>query len=122
MLLCPARACHRQAAAPAIIGLAKEVPPSKPKIPLPKATNVPEPCVHTLGFTLPSNDGPCELKSAIISCESTPPIVSTLSPSAGAPIYLHGVLPELPALFTTRIPLDAAMSAAIVITALLPFI
>src|SRR5258706_9872316 len=75
------------------------------------------PRVHRSGLMRPSAVGPRDEKPAITPLLSTAPAVSRLSPltSAGA-ISVCAAGPLLPAAFTTRMPLDAAISAASQVT------
>jgi len=80
------------------------------------------PIAQTSGLIRRSEEGPRLLNGAIIPVESIAPIAKTLSASAGAVIYFHSSFPSFPALTTTRIPFEAAMSAATEIRAVLPSI
>ena len=77
------------------------------------------PLAHTLGFVLPSKVGPLELNEAKYPLPSTAPQAIMLSASAGAS-KVPGPGPEFPMALHTTIPLSAAMSAAMVVTAVLP--
>src|SRR5688572_5913262 len=113
--------CHTHAANPATKGHAKEVPDASDIPFLPAA--ITSPGAHTSGFSLPSDEGPQELKSIRMSVYgSVPPTASTLSASAGVLINFHQPFPSLPDEFTTKIPFAAAMDAALAARLFFPFI
>src|SRR5947207_2657178 len=121
------RACIRQAANPAARGVEKDVPLAAVYAEGLSGTEtlgsgLPDPIAIRSGLMRPSELGPIEEKLVLTLLRSTAPIASTLSPfaSAGAMILRQGWLPSLPAAFTTRMPLAAAISAARVMVVVWP--
>ena len=115
-------ACHKLATIPAITGLEKEVPFAVTIFPEESDKTTDCPCAITSGFTLPSKEGPIELKLVTVFEAFTAPTVSTEIPSAGTAILGFAVAPSFPAEATTIIPREKAISAPRVIKAVLPSI
>ena len=97
-------ACQRHATKPAAIGHENDVPFIDWSVPSYFAATTLNPNALTLGFTRPSALGPKDVNSAASMAISTAPTARTLSPSAGAVMYFHELLPSLPALLTTSKP------------------
>src|ERR1035437_3334865 len=113
-------ACIRHAAIPLKIGHEKDVPLDLP-IDISDVLTVTLTAIAALsGLNLPSADGPAEEKSEIILFPSTAPTATTLSPSDGKIILFQAVILSFPALLTTRIPFEAAISATLVTKAVFP--
>ncbi len=116
-------ASQRQAHIPANTGEEKEVPLARVTESVELATASSCPIAMRVGLIRPSKVGPTELNEALVPKGFTAPTVRTLSPSAGAPIHGKEISwPLFPALFTTRIPLLAAISAPRVEMQVFPFI
>ena len=113
--------CLTHAAKPAIIGEEKEVPDARVKLPLLPATKLFTPMATTLGFMRPSAVGPNELKLAMTSKLFTAPTDKMLSASAGVMSIFHSLsAPSLPMELHTKMPLRAAVFAALATIEVLP--
>ncbi len=112
--------CFTSAALAARSGVANDVPSSRRTCPAPVTTQTATPGAVKSGLILPSAVGPRDEKKAIVPSESSAPIVSTESASAGVTNEREPG-PELPAAVTSRIPRWAACSAATLVTATSPF-
>src|SRR4030043_1651176 len=121
-LVAPGTACMIQAHIPLIRGQEKDVPPDLSTMDSCTCTGTLTPCDATSGFTCRSNEGPAEEKEEMTLFPSTAPTATTLSPSEGAIMRNHVLFRSLPALLTTRIPFEAAISAARVTKVLFPSI
>ena len=79
------KACHKQAMAPHIIGLAKDDPFEEPTKQFPPINEVPFPSAHPSGFICPEKLGPYPLLAQMPE-PSTEPTLKALSASAGVNI------------------------------------
>ena len=113
-----------RATAPATSGVAKEVPLPRLNVSLPSAPlaaiQFSTPRAQTSGLVRPSKVGPGELNEAIRPRASTAPTATTPKPSAGAMMWPQGSSLSFPAALTTTTPKLTALSAARVVTAVLP--
>ena len=98
-------------------GHAKEVPFALAVTVNSVCTGTLTPIVELSGFTLPSDAGPADEKDDILFNPSTAATAMTLSPSDGQIIRFQMLVLSFPALFTTSIPFEAAISAALVTNA-----
>src|SRR5438105_6482702 len=112
--------CLTSAALAAMSGVANDVPSNRRTSPVSVTTHTATPGAVKSGLRRPSAVGPREEKNAMVPRESSAPMASTESPSAGVQIERKPG-PLLPAAVTTRMPRCAAMSAALVVTATSPF-
>src|SRR5688572_15426225 len=103
------------------MGVANDVPFAGKLSPAIWLTHEPAPLHTTSGFIRPSEVGPIELKGAALPALSIAPTVQMLSASAGTLIKCHWVCRSFPAAFNTNMPLRAAIVAAMLIGAVLPF-
>lgn len=97
-------ACHKHATIPAKIGQAKDVPWASSICPVPPITIAGLPIDITSGLTLPSAEGPTELKVAFKCSVFNAPTAKVLGASAGTFIFFQCLFPSLPALLTWIIP------------------